>query len=56
MKTLWLWHPDDPGTRILVVRGFWAQLLNPKSFATHKEALLYSAFMGGLRRRRMGDE
>jgi hypothetical protein len=29
-----VWHPDSPGIKILVVRGFWGRLLKPREFAT----------------------
>lgn len=48
MKAAWLWHPESPGVRILVVRGFFSWLLLPKEFATLKEVKQYRLFMKAL--------
>ena len=37
----WLWHPDSPGIKIYVVRGFWGRLFKPRDFATLGEAISY---------------
>lgn len=34
-----LYHPDSPGMRVIVVRGFWGRLFKPKKFATLNEAI-----------------
>lgn len=39
----WLYHPDSPGVRVLVVRGFWGRLFKPGDFATLPEAIDESA-------------
>lgn len=38
-KALWLWHPESPGGRVLVVRGWLGRLLKPRDFATLGEAI-----------------
>lgn len=43
MRAQWLYHPDSPGVRVLVVRGFWGRLLKPKDFATLSEVQVYWA-------------
>lgn len=35
----WLFHPDSPGMRVLVVRGFWGRLFKPCDFATLGETI-----------------
>jgi hypothetical protein len=45
----WLFHPESPGVRILVVRGFWGRLFKPERFATYDEILAYYEFCRGLR-------
>lgn len=37
----WLWHPESPGGRIYVVRGFWGRLFKPKDFATLNEVSVF---------------
>lgn len=41
-KAMWLWHPDSPGMRVLVVRGWLGRLLKPREFATLGEAIDHS--------------
>lgn len=38
-KKMQVFHPESPGIRIWVERGFWGRLLKPKDFATLGEAL-----------------
>lgn len=37
-KEQWVYHPESPGVRIKVTRGFWGRLFKPKGFATLCEA------------------
>ena len=39
---MWLWHPDSPGMKVLVVRGWLGRLFKPKEFATLGEAIDYA--------------
>lgn len=55
MKAMWLWCPRHPGTKVLVVRGFWANLLNPPDMATDEESFKYLLFMAALQNRRFND-
>lgn len=43
----WVWHPDSPGTRVLVIRGFWGRLLKPDGFATLREVSRYYVMCQG---------
>ena len=36
-----LWHPDSPGVRVPVVRGWLGRLFKPAEFATTGEVLAY---------------
>lgn len=47
MKAIWLWNPESPGMRVLVVRGFWGRLFKHKEFATLHETLVYYQFVKG---------
>lgn len=49
MKYFWLFHPESPGERVLVVRGFFARLFRPKHFATLDEVTAYRTYSAGLR-------
>lgn len=40
-KKLLLWHPDSPGMRVPVMRGWLGRLLKPAEFATAGEVLAY---------------
>ena len=55
MEALWLFDPDVPGMKVLVVRGFWGKLMKSKEFATPEEAQVYMLFLTALKRRRYGD-
>jgi len=44
-STQWLWHPESPGVRVLVVRGFLDRLFKPKDFATLSEVILYEEYL-----------
>lgn len=33
----WLWHPESPGMKVLVVRTWIGRLLKPRDFATVSE-------------------
>lgn len=55
MRALWLYHPESPGMRVLVLRGFWGRLMKPKDWATPKEAQTYLAFLAALQKRRFDD-
>lgn len=49
-KAMWLFHPESPGMRVLVVRGWLGRLLKPREFATLGEAIdrsLRQAARGG---------
>jgi len=37
-RAMRLFHPDSPGMRVLVVRGWLGRLLKPREFATLGEA------------------
>jgi len=52
VRYLWLFHPESPGERVLVVRGFFARLVRPKHFATMDEVEAYRLYCIGLRARR----
>jgi len=41
-KATWLFHPDAPGDRVLVVRGWLGRLFKPREFATLGEAIDHS--------------
>ena len=41
-RAMWLLHPDSPGMRVLVVRGWLGRLLKPREFATLGEAIDHS--------------
>lgn len=41
----WLYHPESPGMRVLVVRGFWGGIFKPKDFATLAESIYYSKYI-----------
>lgn len=41
-KAMWLFHPDAPGDRVLVVRGWLGRLIKPREFATLGEAIDHS--------------
>lgn len=49
MRYMWLWHPECPGTPVLVVRGFWARVFRPKHFATLGEVEAYRIYQAGLK-------
>ena len=49
MRYFWLFHPEAPGDRVLVVRGFWARLFRPKHFATLDEVEAYRIYQAGLK-------
>jgi hypothetical protein len=34
MRGAWLWHPESPGVRVFVLRGFWGWLFKSRDFAT----------------------
>lgn len=36
----WLWHPESPGVKVLVVRTWIGRLLKPRDFATIYERYL----------------
>lgn len=36
----WLWHPDSPGMKVLVVRTWVGRLFKPRDFATIHERYL----------------
>lgn len=44
-KAEWLFHPECPGTRVLVVRTFLGRLLKPKDFATLSEVAVYHEYI-----------
>lgn len=50
MKGMWLWHPDSPGVKVYVVRGWLARVLYPQDFATVREVEVYYKFSQGLYR------
>jgi hypothetical protein len=35
----WLWHPDSPGQRVWVVRGFWGRVWGNEQFASLNETM-----------------
>lgn len=39
-----LWHPDSPGMKVWVMRGWWARKFFPKGIATLWECQEYKAF------------
>ena len=41
-KAMRLLHPESPGMRVLVVRGWLGRLLKPREFATLGEAIDHS--------------
>lgn len=49
LRAAWLWHPESPGVKVLVVRTPWGWRFKPNSFATSTEVLVYQAFMAGLK-------
>lgn len=40
-KLLQLFHPDSPGTKVWVMRGWWGQRFYPRHFATLPECETY---------------
>lgn len=38
-RTLSVWHPESPGIRLNVRRGFWGRLFKPRDFATLGEVI-----------------
>lgn len=38
---LTVFHPESPGMRVPVVRGFWGRLFKPRHFATDSEVSRY---------------
>jgi len=44
-KAEWLWHPESPGQRVLVVRSFLGRLFKPRDFATLSEASVYHEYV-----------
>lgn len=42
----WVWHPESPGLRIWVERGFWGRVFKPTEFATLAEASEYLSQRG----------
>jgi hypothetical protein len=40
-KKLMLFHPDSPGMRVPVMRGWLGRLVKPADFATTSEVLTY---------------
>lgn len=38
----WVWHPESPGMRVWVVRGFWGRVFKPADWATLAEASEYT--------------
>lgn len=43
MKAMWLWHPESPGDKVLVVRNWWQRFWFPTAFATRGEVLRWYA-------------
>lgn len=43
----WVWHPESPGTRVLVIRGFWGRWFKPADFATLREVAAYYCMCQG---------
>jgi len=43
-QILKLWHPDSPGMKVWVMRGWWARKFFSKDFATLGECEKYRLF------------
>lgn len=41
-KAQWLMHPESPGMRVVVVRGFWGRLFKSGNLVTLSETIDYS--------------
>lgn len=47
LRGQWIWHPESPGMKVWVVRGFWGRLFKSRDFATLSEVLASSEWRQG---------
>jgi len=49
LQAIWVFHPESPGERVLVVRGLLGRLLKPRHFATFREVEIYREYTAAQR-------